>query len=413
METPQQLLLPAARPASAGSTYQHQEPAQTHHQTPNALEEPEYVCRYTVTKHSWRGKYKRIFCISPTQILTLDPVTLATTNEYDIATDFEGAALVAGGRQDPLQQHALEFTINVRNEGRGKFKPMRFSSRSYYPCLAHFSPSTALNPKLLCSCKIVANIVSTFADVQPHYITGTEQQYWRSCISWGPSEYLDHLLSLRKRLSFPFFIWGGVHQTGVLLYGSFSFVSEAFSCSCYSLWRFIDWPLMLVELWFFFIRFGSFQLLLLLFVELYNFLVWHHALRNGLLSTVGTMLVDPLWPLMLVELWLFFLHFGSFQLLLLLFVELYNFVVWHHALYNESNVGWSSLASYAGWVLDVLGHENHCDWHWSADVEWQSSLVSRFSWHGHSSHHTAVRCLRQAWPGRWRVCVMPIVWSQV
>jgi DnaJ family protein C protein 13 len=142
METPQQqqqqLLLPAAgssprsSAASVGSTAFHEHSqAQSSHggHHPNPLEEPEYICRYSVTKHSWRGKYKRVFCISPTQILTLDPATLATTNEYDIATDFEGAAPVAGGREDPLQQHALEFTINVRNEGRGKFKPMRFSSR--------------------------------------------------------------------------------------------------------------------------------------------------------------------------------------------------------------------------------------------------------------------------------------------
>jgi hypothetical protein len=34
-----------------------------------------------------------------------------------------------------FEQHALEFTINVRNEGRGKFKPMRFSSRYLSLCI--------------------------------------------------------------------------------------------------------------------------------------------------------------------------------------------------------------------------------------------------------------------------------------
>ncbi|XP_024523013.1 dnaJ homolog subfamily C GRV2 isoform X1 [Selaginella moellendorffii] len=94
-----------------------------------ALEEPEYLARFLVMKHSWRGRYKRILCISESSIITLEPGSLQVTNSYDLDTDYESAAPVAG-REDPSQQQGLEFTINVRTDGRGKFKSVKFSSRS-------------------------------------------------------------------------------------------------------------------------------------------------------------------------------------------------------------------------------------------------------------------------------------------
>eukprot|EP00897_Mesotaenium_endlicherianum_P008772 jgi/Mesen1/7923/ME000422S07084 len=54
-------------------------------------------------------------------IITLDPNSLAVTNHYDLATDFEGVT-VGGGRDD-----AQEFAVNVRVDGRGKFKPISFT----------------------------------------------------------------------------------------------------------------------------------------------------------------------------------------------------------------------------------------------------------------------------------------------
>ena len=62
---------------------------------PGVTEEPQYLIRCTVTKHSWRGKYKRLLCISykPPAIITLDPHTLTSTNHYDLFTDFEQAVL--------------------------------------------------------------------------------------------------------------------------------------------------------------------------------------------------------------------------------------------------------------------------------------------------------------------------------
>ncbi len=129
-------LLPAMEPAApllARPPALEGPPSQEPAQSPMPAEEPEYLARYSVTKHSWRGKYKRILCLSPTQIITLEPTTLQTTNVYDVSTDYESAAPVTGGRDDPLQHHALEFTINLRTEGRGKFKSIKFSSR--YLCM--------------------------------------------------------------------------------------------------------------------------------------------------------------------------------------------------------------------------------------------------------------------------------------
>ncbi|XP_051150143.1 dnaJ homolog subfamily C GRV2 isoform X2 [Andrographis paniculata] len=87
-------------------------------------EEPEYVARYMVVKHSWRGRYKRIMCISNYAIITLDPNTLSVTNSYDVGSDFEGASPIIG-RDD----NAYEFNLSVRTDGRGKFKAIKFSSK--------------------------------------------------------------------------------------------------------------------------------------------------------------------------------------------------------------------------------------------------------------------------------------------
>ncbi|KAJ4958164.1 hypothetical protein NE237_025275 [Protea cynaroides] len=90
---------------------------------PVAAEELEYLARYTVLKHSWRGRYKRIICISNAAIITLDPSTLSVTNSYDVINDYESASPIFG-----RDENTQEFTISVRTDGRGKFKAIRFSS---------------------------------------------------------------------------------------------------------------------------------------------------------------------------------------------------------------------------------------------------------------------------------------------
>lgn len=87
-------------------------------------EEPDYSARYMVLKHSWRGKYKRILCISNSAVVTLDPNSLAMTNYYDVGSDFEGAAPIPS-RDD----NSYEFNLSLRTDGKGRFRGVKFSSR--------------------------------------------------------------------------------------------------------------------------------------------------------------------------------------------------------------------------------------------------------------------------------------------
>ncbi|PKI66691.1 dnaJ homolog subfamily C GRV2 isoform X1 [Punica granatum] len=91
---------------------------------PAPIEEPEYLSRHMVIKHSWRGKYKRILCISSSAIVTLDPNSLAVTNCYDVGSDFDGASPVPS-----RDENSMEFSLSVRTDGKGKYKGIKFSSR--------------------------------------------------------------------------------------------------------------------------------------------------------------------------------------------------------------------------------------------------------------------------------------------
>ena len=76
---------------------------------------PDCVSRYLVVKHSWRGKYKRILCITPTAIHTQNPEgRLVLTNTYVFAgageADVESVTL---GADD-----AESFVLSARQDKR-------------------------------------------------------------------------------------------------------------------------------------------------------------------------------------------------------------------------------------------------------------------------------------------------------
>ncbi|GMH03116.1 hypothetical protein Nepgr_004955 [Nepenthes gracilis] len=114
------------RHAASASDHSHQQSSESTSgpSTPHVPEEPEYLARYMVVKHSWKGRYKRILCLANVAIITLDPSTLAVTNTYDVANDFEGASPVLG-----RDENCNEFNLSVRTDSKGKFKAMKFSSK--------------------------------------------------------------------------------------------------------------------------------------------------------------------------------------------------------------------------------------------------------------------------------------------
>ncbi|XGW25046.1 hypothetical protein V3C99_006459 [Haemonchus contortus] len=80
------------------------------------------IC-FLVTKHSWKGKYKRIFSIGTLAITTYNPQTLEITNQWQYE-DF--IAIKPSPRNASSDSKQDEFVIHVRH--KGKRDTMRFSS---------------------------------------------------------------------------------------------------------------------------------------------------------------------------------------------------------------------------------------------------------------------------------------------
>nr|XP_031831200.1 dnaJ homolog subfamily C member 13 [Nomia melanderi] len=78
------------------------------------------VACFLVTKHSWKGKYKRIFSIGSMGITTYNPTTLEVTNKWEYS-DFIS---VQPTNRNQLGSH--EFSITMRKER--KVDNMKFSS---------------------------------------------------------------------------------------------------------------------------------------------------------------------------------------------------------------------------------------------------------------------------------------------
>lgn len=82
----------------------------------------EEMCSYMVTKHSWKGKYKRVFSIGSMSITTYNPGSMEPTNQW-LYSDFISILPAAKG-QASLPNN--EFIITFK-KGK-KTDSMRFSS---------------------------------------------------------------------------------------------------------------------------------------------------------------------------------------------------------------------------------------------------------------------------------------------
>merc|ERR1719272_1988161 len=65
-----------------------------------------FMSCFYVTKHSWKGKYKRILAVTPESIITLNPQTFEETNAWPYDTEFVGIA--------PSMKSEMEFIITTK-----------------------------------------------------------------------------------------------------------------------------------------------------------------------------------------------------------------------------------------------------------------------------------------------------------
>ena len=79
----------------------------------------EDIASFYTTKHSWRGKYKRVFSVGTKAITTYNPTTLEVTNQWPYA-DFFGIS--------PSSKSTNEFIVVVRKLKTKKTESMTFSS---------------------------------------------------------------------------------------------------------------------------------------------------------------------------------------------------------------------------------------------------------------------------------------------
>ncbi|XP_071822188.1 dnaJ homolog subfamily C member 13-like isoform X2 [Apostichopus japonicus] len=86
-----------------------------------ALTDNKDVASYFTTKHSWRGKYKRVFSVGSRGVTTYNPSSMEVTNQWPYS-DFFG---IAPNAKAPLMN---EFVISVRKASSKKVETMRFST---------------------------------------------------------------------------------------------------------------------------------------------------------------------------------------------------------------------------------------------------------------------------------------------
>ncbi|KAF1768243.1 hypothetical protein GCK72_000055 [Caenorhabditis remanei] len=91
------------------------------------------IACYLVTKHSWKGKYKRVFSIGTLAITTYNPTSLEITNQWLYEDFISVKPLTRNVSMNDSKQD--EYKIHVRN--RGKKDDMRFSSDYTTDILTH------------------------------------------------------------------------------------------------------------------------------------------------------------------------------------------------------------------------------------------------------------------------------------
>lgn len=72
------------------------------------------LARFIVTKHSWRGKYRRVLCVTPTSLFTQHPENLQVTNIWSFVDDPDIDGVVIPPESEGTGEH--ELVLSVRND---------------------------------------------------------------------------------------------------------------------------------------------------------------------------------------------------------------------------------------------------------------------------------------------------------
>ena len=75
---------------------------------------PDCVGRFLVTKSTWRGRYQRIMCVTPTAVVTQHPDNLAITNTWSYVGESDIDGLTVGASDSEEQ----DFTLSARSDKR-------------------------------------------------------------------------------------------------------------------------------------------------------------------------------------------------------------------------------------------------------------------------------------------------------
>ncbi|KAK9915634.1 hypothetical protein WJX75_001835 [Coccomyxa subellipsoidea] len=92
---------------------------------------PDCVGRFLCTKSSWRGKYRRIMCITPNAVITQHPDNLSITNTYS----FTGEPDIDGVTVGASEAEEQEFVLSARSDRKSKYKAVKFSCKQRAPLL--------------------------------------------------------------------------------------------------------------------------------------------------------------------------------------------------------------------------------------------------------------------------------------
>ncbi|KAK9868448.1 hypothetical protein WJX84_004951 [Apatococcus fuscideae] len=117
------------------------------------------IARYLCTKHSWRGKYRRLLCVTPTALVTVKPDNLVVTNSWQLDDDPDIDGITIGSFQHGDE---LEFSILARQDKKSKFKAQKFTCkhRASFLTLLHRTLSAAAAAG---HCPIAAKITGSSA----------------------------------------------------------------------------------------------------------------------------------------------------------------------------------------------------------------------------------------------------------